>query len=123
MSEANDFARMILTAYMQVEFGDRPELLDAVLPTYPVGAKRILRDNGIWARTLKRDNVRLVTGGIQRITPRGVVTEDGVEHEVDVLIYGTGFTASAFLTPMGSPGARASTCTRSGPATPAPTSA
>ena len=100
VSEANDFARMMLTAYMQVEFGDRPDLLEAVLPTYPVGAKRILRDNGIWARTLKRDNVRLVTGGIERITPRGVVTEDGVEHEVDVLIYGTGFTASAFLTPM-----------------------
>jgi 4-hydroxyacetophenone monooxygenase len=100
VSQANDFARMLFTAYMQGEFADRPDLLEAVLPSYPVGAKRILRDNGIWARTLKRDNVRLLAGGIERITPSGVVTADGVEHEVDVLIYGTGFTASAFLTPM-----------------------
>jgi 4-hydroxyacetophenone monooxygenase len=100
VSQANDFVRMMFAAYMEGEFADRPDLLAAVLPTYPVGSKRILRDNGIWARTLKRDNVRLVTDAIDRITPTGVVTADGEEHEVDVLIYGTGFTASAFLTPM-----------------------
>jgi 4-hydroxyacetophenone monooxygenase len=100
VSLGNEFARMLFSAYMEAEFADRPDLLAAVLPTYPVGAKRILRDNGIWARTLKRDNVRLVTDDIARITPTGVVTADGEEHEVDVLIYGTGFTASAFLTPM-----------------------
>jgi 4-hydroxyacetophenone monooxygenase len=100
VSAANDLGRMMFTAYMEAEFADRPDLLEAVLPTYPVGAKRILRDNGIWPRTLKRDNVRLLTDGIARITPGGIVTADGVEHEVDVLIYGTGFTASAFLTPM-----------------------
>jgi 4-hydroxyacetophenone monooxygenase len=32
-----------------------------------------------------------------KITPKGVVTDDGTEHEVDVLIYGTGFQASNFL--------------------------
>src|SRR4029453_15203075 len=37
-------------------------------------------------------------------TPAGVVTEDGEEHAVDVLIYGTGFQASKFLTPMQVPG-------------------
>jgi 4-hydroxyacetophenone monooxygenase len=70
------------------------------VPTYPVGAKRVIRDNGVWARTLKRDNVALVTEPIREITPRGVVTEDGDEHPVDVIIYGTGFQASKFLTPM-----------------------
>ena len=30
----------------------------------------------------------------------GVVTADGVDHEVDVIVYGTGFHASKFLTPM-----------------------
>ncbi|HEY7073404.1 MAG TPA: NAD(P)/FAD-dependent oxidoreductase [Acidimicrobiales bacterium] len=100
VSAANDLGRMMFTAYMEAEFADRPDLLQAVLPSYPVGAKRILRDNGIWPATLKRDNVRLLTGGIERITPSGIVTADGEEHEVDVLIYGTGFTASEFLTPM-----------------------
>ena len=64
------------------------------------GAKRLLRDNGVWAGALKRDNVQLVTDSIREITPTGIVTADGVAHDVDVIIYGTGFQASKFLTPM-----------------------
>jgi 4-hydroxyacetophenone monooxygenase len=30
----------------------------------------------------------------------GIVTKDGKEYAVDVIIYGTGFTASSFLAPM-----------------------
>ena len=33
----------------------------------------------------------MVTDGIREVTPTGVVTEDGVKHEVDTIIYGTGF--------------------------------
>jgi 4-hydroxyacetophenone monooxygenase len=44
--------------------------------------------------------VALETGAIAGITEKGVRTADGVEHELDVLIYGTGFTASDFLVPM-----------------------
>lgn len=100
VSAINEFARQMLTEYIKAEFADRPDLLEAALPTYPVGAKRMLRDNGIWARTLKRDNVRLITDDISEITPKGIVTADGEEHQVDVIVYGTGFTASKFLTPM-----------------------
>ncbi|MEA3075919.1 MAG: 4-hydroxyacetophenone monooxygenase [Actinomycetota bacterium] len=100
VSAANDLIRQLLTAYFAMEFGDRPDLLAKVVPAYPPIAKRIIRDNGIWSKTLHRDNVELVTGSIERITPTGVVTADGVEHEVDVIVYGTGFTASKFLTPM-----------------------
>jgi 4-hydroxyacetophenone monooxygenase len=96
----NEMMRLMLTEYIRGEFADRPDLLDAVVPTYPVGAKRVIRDNGVWARTLKRDNVRLVSTGIREITPTGIVTVDGEAHDVDVLIYGTGFTASQFLVPM-----------------------
>ncbi|HET6771755.1 MAG TPA: NAD(P)/FAD-dependent oxidoreductase [Acidimicrobiales bacterium] len=96
----NEMMRLMLTEYIKVEFADRPDLIEAVVPTYPVGAKRVIRDNGVWARTLKRDNVQLVTTAIREITPAGVVTVDGVAHDVDVLIYGTGFTASQFLVPM-----------------------
>ncbi|GAC1314477.1 MAG: NAD(P)/FAD-dependent oxidoreductase [Acidimicrobiales bacterium] len=100
VSELNALGRMLLAGYLAMEFGDRPDLLAKVVPTYPPGSKRGLRDNGIWARTLKRSNVDLITEPIREITARGVVTGDGVEHDVDVLIYGTGFTASKFLTPM-----------------------
>jgi 4-hydroxyacetophenone monooxygenase len=100
VSAANEMVRLILGEYIKAEFADRPDLVDKVLPVYPPGAKRMLRDNGIWARTLKRDNVQLITEHIDAITPRGLRTANGVEHEVDVLIYGTGFQASKFLTPM-----------------------
>jgi 4-hydroxyacetophenone monooxygenase len=68
-----------------------------VIPAYPIGGKRAVLDNGVWLDALKRPNVELMTEKIVRITPKGVVTADGVEHEIDVLIYGTGFQASNFL--------------------------
>lgn len=100
VSAENDLLRQISTAYLTNEFADRPDLLEKVLPDYPISAKRMIRDNGVWARTLKRPNVQLLTGGIREITPGGLVCERGVEHPVDVIVYGTGFQASRFLTPM-----------------------
>lgn len=96
----SEFGRQMLVEYFKGEFGDRPDLLEKVVPHYPVGAKRMVRDNGVWARTLKRPNVHLVTDGIARITPIGVEMIDGTVHEADVLLYGTGYEASKFLTPM-----------------------
>lgn len=100
VSAVNDLARTLLTGYLQEQFAGRPDLLDQVVPRYPVFAKRVVRDDGVWAATLQRENVALVTAGIERITPTGIVTADGVAHEADVLIYGTGFQASRFLAPM-----------------------
>jgi 4-hydroxyacetophenone monooxygenase len=100
VSAVNEMLRALLTAYVQAEFAGRPDLAAACLPGYPPGAKRMIRDNGVWARTLQRENVRLVTTPIERITEAGLLTADGALHEADVLIYGTGFQASRFLTPM-----------------------
>jgi 4-hydroxyacetophenone monooxygenase len=100
VSAVNDFMRTMLASYLEQQFAERPDLLPHVIPTYPPGAKRLLRDNGVWASALTRDNVTVVTETIREITPRGIVTVDGVEHEVDVIVYGTGFQASNFLTPM-----------------------
>ena len=100
VSAANDRVRQAMTAYLEDQFGDRPDLLAKVVPSYPPSAKRGLRDNGAWARTLKLDHVHLVTDPLREITPTGVVTADGVERPADVIIYGTGFEASKFLTPM-----------------------
>ncbi len=100
ISPANDLLRRMLTGLIAMQLGDRPDLLAASVPDYPPGAKRMLRDNGVWFPALKRENVRLVTRAITEITETGLVTEDGEHHEVDVLIYGTGFQASRFLTPM-----------------------
>ncbi len=91
---------MLLGMYIGLCFGDRPDLLAKVMPDYPPAAKRIIRDNGVWATTLKRDNVQLITDHIAAIGPAGLTMDDGTSHDVDVVIYGTGFQASRFLTPM-----------------------
>lgn len=100
ISAGNDELRAMLTMYLESEFADRPDLLDKVTPRYTMGAKRFVIDNGVWARTLKRDDVELCTTSIEHIDENGVVTSDGTHHPCDVLIYGTGFQASSFLTPM-----------------------
>lgn len=95
----NEMARELLAAYYEVAFPD-PELRAKVLPTYPPTSKRMVLDDGTYSTTLARDDVDLVTETIVDITERGVRTADGIEHDYDVLIFGTGFTASEFLTPM-----------------------
>ena len=100
VSALNDMVRMALTGYLTEQFADRPDLLPKVVPNYPPISKRVVRDNGVWSATLMRDNVELVTDHIAAVTPTGVVTTDGTVHDTDVLILGTGFTASDFLMPM-----------------------
>lgn len=100
VSARNDAIREFLTRYLREQFADRPDLLEKVIPNYPPFAKRFILDNGAWARALKREHVSLVTEPIAEITPEGVRTADGTLHQADVLIYGTGFKASEFLTPM-----------------------
>ncbi|MCU1393753.1 MAG: NAD(P)/FAD-dependent oxidoreductase, partial [Ilumatobacteraceae bacterium] len=100
VSAISEFTRQIIVQYYEQQFEGRPDLLAKVVPTYPVGAKRVVRDNGVWASTLKRDNVSLVTDGIDHIEAGGVRMADGSLLEADVIIYGTGYQASNFLSPM-----------------------
>jgi len=67
-----------------------PALRENLTPDYPIGCKRILISDNFYT-SLTRDNVSLITTGIECITPRGVRTTDGKEHEADVLVYATGF--------------------------------
>ena len=43
---------------------------------------------------------RVITDPIAEIVPSGLQMSDGTAHDVDVILYGTGFQASRFLTPM-----------------------
>ncbi|MFM8375912.1 MAG: flavin-containing monooxygenase, partial [Phenylobacterium sp.] len=100
VSAVSEFTRQVLTGYLRDQFADRPDLVEKVVPTYPVGGKRSLLDNGVWMAALQRDNVSLVTDPISEITEAGIVTADGAARDFDVIIYGTGFHASKFLEPM-----------------------
>ena len=99
INEANERHRIFLTNYITQELGDRTDLLEATVPTYPPYLKRPLIDNG-WYRAITRSNVELVDTGVARITPHGVVDARGVEHQADILVYATGFNILQFLAPM-----------------------
>jgi len=68
----------------------------AVVPDYPVGCKRILISND-WYPALLRPDVTVVDAPVVRVEADAVVTADGGRHPADVLIYGTGFVTTAFL--------------------------
>ena len=76
-----------------------PALRRKLQPDFPIGCKRILLTNA-WLPALVRPNVEVVDDAIAEITETGVRTADGRLREVDAIIYGTGFAATQFLTPM-----------------------
>jgi 4-hydroxyacetophenone monooxygenase len=97
VSEINAGLRAMMIEMIRPQTEGAPGLLEKITPNYPIGGKRAVRDNGVWVAALRRPNVELITEPIAKITPAGIVTADGVEHAVDAIIYGTGFTASDFL--------------------------
>jgi cation diffusion facilitator CzcD-associated flavoprotein CzcO len=71
-----------------------PETAAALTPSHPFGCKRPIIDQGYY-ETFNRDNVTLVDlrkGPIVEVTSTGILTEQG-HHELDVIIYATGFDA------------------------------
>src|SRR5262249_24424426 len=48
----------------------------------------------------QRDDVELVRTPIQRIAAGGGVTEDGVTHDADIIVYATGFRHTDVLWPL-----------------------
>jgi 4-hydroxyacetophenone monooxygenase len=99
VNSRNDGHREFFTQYIRDELGDRTDLFEKVLPTYPPYGKRILLDNG-WYQALRRPNVTLVNEAVASVTPTGVVTASGDAYDVDVLVWATGFQASRFVSSL-----------------------
>lgn len=76
-----------------------PELRRALTPDYTPMCKRLVMSNGFY-RAIQRDDVELVTAGIDHLERRGIVTGDGVLHEADIVVLATGFDTHAFFRPM-----------------------
>ncbi|MGV0049769.1 flavin-containing monooxygenase [Mycobacterium colombiense] len=94
-----------------------PELRRSLTPDYTPACKRLVMSNGFY-RAMQRDDVDLVTAGIDHVERRGIVTADGVLHDVDIIVLATGFDTHAFFRPMeliGRDGIRADDVWRDGP--------
>ncbi|MCI3220759.1 NAD(P)/FAD-dependent oxidoreductase [Streptomyces sp. NP-1717] len=90
---ANDAAASFIKSKITQIVRD-PETARKLVPT-DYYAKRPICNSGYY-ETFNRDNVSLVStkeNPIVRITPAGVITEDGTEHELDVLVFATGYDA------------------------------
>lgn len=73
---------------------DDPETARALTPSHPFACKRPIIDQGYY-ETFNRDNVTLVdlrADPIESVCPNGIQTASGL-HELDVIIYATGFDA------------------------------
>lgn len=67
-----------------------PQLRAKLTPHYRLGCKRILISND-YLRALDTPNTEVVTSGAREVTAAGVIDNDGVLHQADVIIFGTGF--------------------------------
>jgi cation diffusion facilitator CzcD-associated flavoprotein CzcO len=93
-------------AFMRMQLKD-PELRRKAMPDYTFGCKRVLFSSS-YLPALERANVELVTDAIERIEPGGIVTADGSLHELDCIVWATGFKTTEFMFPMRVVGAHGS---------------
>lgn len=92
--DATELAR----GYLRRKITD-PLLREKLTPSYPVGCKRPLLSRD-WFPTFALPNVSLETSPIIEFTATGLRTADGVEHQFDTVIYGTGFKAADYLSSL-----------------------
>jgi len=91
----NKFGTKEAKKHLEAAISD-PELRRKATPTYKLGCKRVLVSDDYYP-ALTRPNVELVTERIDRVMPSAIITTDGTERPVDVIIYGTGFVASEII--------------------------
>jgi cation diffusion facilitator CzcD-associated flavoprotein CzcO len=85
-------AENIAKAHLRAQVPD-PHLRGILTPRYRLGCKRILISNDYYP-ALCKPNVTVVDGGLEEVRAHSVVGTDGVEREVDTIIFGTGFHAT-----------------------------
>lgn len=76
-----------------------PQLRAKLTPKDQPGCKRLV-GAGHFYRSVQQPGVEVITDGIDHIEPRGIVTVDGVLHDLDLLVYATGFDARAYVRPL-----------------------
>lgn len=96
--EWTDVARQaytkIATTHLHAQIVD-PELRAKLTPDYPIGCRRILISDDYFP-ALEQKNVTLQTAPIDSITPTAIVTSDGCDHPLDIIVYATGFETTGW---------------------------
>ncbi|KAE8353796.1 hypothetical protein BDV28DRAFT_164689 [Aspergillus coremiiformis] len=88
-SPENRAQRDTWTQLMLKHITEKPELADKILPDFPPNCRRPTPGPG-YLEALTKENVSYIQTTIQRFTPTGIVTVDGIERPVDIVICATG---------------------------------
>ncbi|KAA1431474.1 flavin-containing monooxygenase [Mycolicibacter arupensis] len=67
-----------------------PWLRRQLTPDFTPGCKRMLISSDYYP-ALQRDNCKLISWPIATLSPHGIRTSDGVEHQLDAIVFATGY--------------------------------
>ena len=73
-----------------------PELRDKLTPDHPLGCKRLVFSSD-FVPALTQPNVEVISSPARALRARSLVTEDGSELDVDVVVCATGYAAADYL--------------------------
>lgn len=91
ISPANDVLLQICLDYIDRVFGADSELARKVTPDFAPYGKRIIRDPGGYYAALAREHVDVEASEPARVNEAGIVTADGRQIDLDVIVYATGY--------------------------------
>ncbi|TVY81230.1 putative sterigmatocystin biosynthesis monooxygenase [Lachnellula suecica] len=92
-SQLAKYAMQMLSQYMKATLGGDERLSKALIPTFPVGCRRLTPAPG-YLESLTQKNVRVVTESIVKVVPTGLELSTGEVIEVDAIVCATGFDVS-----------------------------
>ncbi|KLO84691.1 monooxygenase [Fusarium fujikuroi] len=91
--ENNERGMKLAAEQMAEKLGHDPVLCSKLIPKWELGCRRITPGPG-YLESFLRPNCHLTDSAITQVTKKGLKTADGKEHEVDVIVYATGFDVS-----------------------------
>ncbi|OBH48648.1 flavin-containing monooxygenase [Mycobacterium mantenii] len=91
ISPANDVLLRMCMDYIDTTFGSGTELAKKVTPDFAPYGKRIIRDPGGYYKALTREHVDVEASEPAEVNAKGIVTQDGRQIDLDVIIYATGY--------------------------------
>jgi len=91
----NSLPERLARGHLEKQVAD-PSLRARLTPRYAIGCKRILISNDYYP-AIQKPNVELVTDDVREVRGRRIVTADGDEREVDVIVLATGFRVTEML--------------------------
>ncbi|HET7739014.1 MAG TPA: NAD(P)/FAD-dependent oxidoreductase, partial [Mycobacterium sp.] len=91
INPTNDILLQMCLEYIDHTFGAGTELAKKVTPDFAPYGKRIIRDPGGYYAALTRTHVDVEASEPAQVNVNGIVTADGRQIDLDIIVYATGY--------------------------------